>query len=357
MELTHVLLLSGSVLVVGQCLYTRIIQAWLLMIVQEVKSAAMDYLNLLWRSCRRQKGPIPLFSWTGCNIPIPTICTHSYSFYPLETSSLVCIPFVVMMSRSDRYLAYYNEARILDAVTFNTITTLPNLPAAVNNFLGGRTYPLAGAAVLLPQYAPYTDPVTVTICGGSTPGAGIALDNCVSISPEAPNATWTLERMPSKRVMACMVALPDGTFLIVNGARQGYAGFGLASDPNLGALLYDPALPVGRRMSVLNDTIVARLYHSEATLLPDGRVLVRCVEPRCPRMLIFDFFDEVDPIQRRTIPMEQRSTRKSSASRSTSRRTSTRDSSNPNSRSRTRTGRTARVISSPSRSTRARRRA
>jgi hypothetical protein len=254
---------------------------------------------------------------------------------------LVCIPFfLVMMSRSDRYLAYYNEARILDAVTFNTVTTLPNLPAAVNNFLGGRTYPLAGAAVLLPQYAPYTDPVTVTVCGGSTPGAGIALDNCVSISPEAPNATWTLERMPSKRVMPCMVALPDGTFLIVNGARQGYAGFGLASDPNLGALLYDPALPVGRRMSTLNDTIVSRLYHSEATLLPDGRVLVRCVERRWPthrqNRLIFDvfaffLFDEVDPIQRRTTQMAPRSTRKSSASRSTSCRTSTRDSSNPNS--------------------------
>ena len=182
---------------------------------------------------------------------------------------------VVMTFRSDRNLAYYNEARILDPVTFDTVTTLPNLPAAVNNFLGGRTYPLAGAAVLLPQYAPYTDPVTVTVCGGSTPGAGIALDNCVSISPETPNAAWTLERMPSKRVMPCMVALPDGTFLIVNGARQGYAGFGLASDPNLGALLYDPVLPVGRRMSILNDTIVARLYHSEATLLPDGRVLVR----------------------------------------------------------------------------------
>ena len=149
------------------------------------------------------------------------------------------------------------------------------MPAAVNNFLGGRTYPLEGAAVILPQHAPYTDPITVMVCGGSTPGPGIALDNCVSISPEAPDATWTLERMPSKRVMPCMVALPDGTFMIMNGAHQGYAGFGLASDPNLGALLYDPTFPVGQRMSVLNSTIVARLYHSEATLLPDARVLVR----------------------------------------------------------------------------------
>jgi len=177
------------------------------------------------------------------------------------------------------YAVYYNEARILDAKTFETLSILPNLPSAVNNPLGGRTYPLEGSAVLLPQYAPYTDPVSILICGGSTPGAGVALDNCLSINPEEVTATWTLERMPSKRVMPCMVALPDGTFIIMNGAHQGYAGFGLASDPNLGALLYDPKLPIGQRMSILNNTIVARLYHSEATLLPDGRILVRSAQP------------------------------------------------------------------------------
>lgn len=90
---------------------------------------------------------------------------------------------------------YYNEARILDPVTFDTVTVLPNMPGAVNNFLGGRSYPMEGSAMLLPQYAPYTDPIEILICGGSTPGAGIALDNCISIAPEVENPTWTLERM------------------------------------------------------------------------------------------------------------------------------------------------------------------
>ena len=80
--------------------------------------------------------------------------------------------------------------------------------------------------------------------------------------------------------MPCMAALPDGTFLLLNGAHQGVAGFGLANDPALTAFLYDPALPVGERMSILNTTIVARLYHSEATLLPDGRVLVSGSDPQ-----------------------------------------------------------------------------
>jgi Domain of unknown function (DUF1929) len=76
-----------------------------------------------------------------------------------------------------------------------------------------------------------------------------------------------------------MVALPDGTFMIMNGAQQGVAGFHLASDPNLSALLYDPSQPVGSRISILNSTTIPRMYHSEATLLPDGRVLVSGSDP------------------------------------------------------------------------------
>ena len=80
--------------------------------------------------------------------------------------------------------------------------------------------------------------------------------------------------------MPCIAPLPDGTFLILNGALQGVAGFGLANDPNLRALLYDPTQPIGSRISILNSTIVARMYHSEATLLPDGRVLVSGSDPQ-----------------------------------------------------------------------------
>src|ERR1041384_5176278 len=51
-------------------------------------------------------------------------------------------PFLAVLPSGGIFVQYWNEARILDPVTFNTIKVLPNAPGAVNNPLGGRTYPL-----------------------------------------------------------------------------------------------------------------------------------------------------------------------------------------------------------------------
>jgi hypothetical protein len=190
-------------------------------------------------------------------------------------------PFLVVLPSGGLFVAYWNQARILDQGTFQTITILPTIPGTVDNFQAGRTYPLEGTMVPLPQTSSYNEPLGILICGGSTPD-GEAIDNCVSIYPEAQNPTWVLERMPSKRVLTCMVNLPDGTYMILNGAQEGTAGFGLANDPNLVALLYDPTQPIGQRISILNQTIVARMYHSEAVLLQDGHVLISGSDPQDP---------------------------------------------------------------------------
>ncbi|KAL8719798.1 MAG: hypothetical protein Q9225_003233 [Loekoesia sp. 1 TL-2023] len=198
----------------------------------------------------------------------------------LRTDPNNLYPFLYVLPGGGIFVGYYNEARILDPVTFNTVRTLPPIPGNVNNPGAGRTYPLEGAAMMMPQKAPYTDPVTMLICGGSTVGAAIANDNCVSIQPENPSSNWTIERMPSQRVMPCIAALPDGTYLIANGAMHGTAGFGLGSDPNLNAVLYDPSKPLNQRMTVMANTTVARLYHSEAILMQDGRVLISGSDPQ-----------------------------------------------------------------------------
>ena len=67
--------------------------------------------------------------------------------------------------------------------------------------------------MILPQYYPYVDPVEILTCGGSA--FGQAFDNCVSIRPDDDDPTWVVERMPSKRVMTIMAALPDGTYIIM----------------------------------------------------------------------------------------------------------------------------------------------
>jgi hypothetical protein len=66
---------------------------------------------------------------------------------------------------------------------------------------------------------------------------------------------------------------------MLNGAQHGMAGFGLASAPNLNAVLYDPTKPINQRMTVMANTTVARLYHNEAIVLLDGRVLVSGSDP------------------------------------------------------------------------------
>ncbi|UJO20415.1 WSC domain-containing protein [Fulvia fulva] len=201
-----------------------------------------------------------------------------YADYLERTDPNNLYPFLTVLPSGRIFIQYYNEAKLLDPVSLQPVKTLPNAPGAVNNAASGRTYPFAGTMMILPQSPPYTD-LEVLICGGSTAGAAVALDNCVSMKPDSPSANWTLERMPSKRVMPCMTALPDGTYLIVNGARQGGAGFGLATDPNLNAVLYDPTKPRGRRMTVMANTTIARLYHSESVLLDDGRVMITGSDP------------------------------------------------------------------------------
>lgn len=217
-------------------------------------------------------------------LPKPAGGTTVYLEFLNRTDPYNLYPFLhVLPSSGNVFIGYYNEARILNSQTFDTVKTLPNIPGQVNNNASGRTYPFEGSSVLMPQKAPYTDPITIMICGGSNPGLAIGIDNCVSIQPEAANPTWALERMPSGRVMSCMVALPDGTYLINNGAFLGTAGFGLGTGPNLNAVLYDPSRPFNQRMTVMANTTVARLYHSESILLDDGRVLVSGSDPEDPR--------------------------------------------------------------------------
>ena len=214
---------------------------------------------------------------------LPRVGGLKYAEYLLETDPFNLYPFLMVLPSGGIMIQYYNEARILDENSLDTIKILPEVPAAVNDDTGGRTYPLEGTQVLLPQRYPYSDPLEVLICGGAARAPTWGLDNCVTTQPDVDNPQWTIERMPSRRVLTCMVTLPDGTFLIVNGAHEGVAGFGLADDPNFNAVLYDSRKPKHKRMSIMANTTIARMYHSEAVLLDDGRVLISGSDPEDDR--------------------------------------------------------------------------
>ena len=111
-------------------------------------------------------------------------------------------------------------------------------------------------------------------------------------------------------------------------------------------MLYNSSAPVGQRFSILGNTIVARMYHSEATLLPDGRVLISGSDPNPTGVQTYpeEFRIEVDSFSKHAC-----SYRLIVAvdTRYTFRRTSPKGLSSPSSVSAPPTGHTADAIRSP----------
>ncbi|KAJ3111109.1 hypothetical protein HDU96_005999 [Phlyctochytrium bullatum] len=220
---------------------------------------------------------------------------------PLLSETLLknLYPFAYLLPSGNLFLLADNRAQILNGESFDLIRELPKIPGTVTggrgNPLGegGRTYPNSAAGVILPIYPPYNDPLEVMFCGG---GVGVnrpAIENCVRIKPEVEGDDWKIERMPSGRILMNLVALPDLTFLIVNGAATGVAGFGTAKDPVGQAYIYDPSRPENQRISLLDWSDIPRMYHSGAQLLHDGRVLIYGNSPadsRYPRDYRLEMF-------------------------------------------------------------------
>lgn len=76
--------------------------------------------------------------------------------------------------------------------------------------------------------------------------------------------------------MSDMLLLPTGDVLIINGAAEGVAGWGLARTPVLKPLLYRTSSHIFEEQ---NGSSIPRMYHSTAVLLRDGRVLVAGSNP------------------------------------------------------------------------------
>lgn len=108
-----------------------------------------------------------------------------------------------------------------------------------------------------------------------------ASNSCVRLTPDLSPAYEEDDPLPEGRSMGNMILLPNGKILMLNGAQTGTAGYGTeswtinesyADNPILMPIMYDPSAPQGKRWSRdgLSPSTVPRMYHSSATLLPDG---------------------------------------------------------------------------------------
>ena len=198
------------------------------------------------------------------------------------------------------FVAANNDAMLYDRQT-NTERRLPPIPNGIR-----VTYPLSGTALLLPL-SPETDYTSeVLICGGSSiddtrPNWEMSSQEPASaqcsriiLTDQGIARGWEVEYMPQARVMPDAVLLPTGQVVVVNGAGTGIAGYGNvqsqvgksnADRPALTPVLYDPKAPIGQRFSSegMPTSDIPRMYHSVATLTPNGDIMIAGSNPNLDR--------------------------------------------------------------------------
>lgn len=215
----------------------------------------------------------------------------TYEFIPANGVAKVTLPFLQQTNDTEND-NYYPFVHLLpdgnlfifanrDSIIYNyhnesVVKTFPTIPGEPRN------YPSAGSSVMLPLTGDdgYEN-VEILVCGGAQLDCFLypdpfpqASQTCGRINVISGSSGWEMETMPYPRAMGDMLFLPSGDVLIINGAQNGCQGWGNAKNPALSPVLYQPDAHSGSRFVTQSATTIARLYHSTANLLPDGRVLV-----------------------------------------------------------------------------------
>ncbi|KAK3037502.1 LOW QUALITY PROTEIN: hypothetical protein RJ639_030310 [Escallonia herrerae] len=216
--------------------------------------------------------------------------TFSYEFVPKSSHRDKTFDLPLLHRTYDRKFIFANrDSILLDYKRHRVVKTFPRIPGDAP-----RSYPSTASSVILPlDHRDGFKKVEVIVCGGAASGAytaakegkfledlttcgrmvisGIIFKSCVITGNKH---KWSMEEMPGPRLMNDMLILPTGDILIINGVKRGCAGWNSAASPSLQPYLYKQSKKHGKRFSILKSTKIARMYHSSAILLPDGRVLV-----------------------------------------------------------------------------------
>ena len=271
-------LVDGSVLVVGGSDAGGLV-------LNEANINVPTY-EIVYHDTRTPSAPValPILQFTTAQNLVPglsynlyPICLSPISHYFLRFTNDALVHLLPNANVANQIFTIAgNQTIIWDYGANSLVKTLPNTP------LQPRTFPSSATSVLLPLVAPNYTP-TVLICGGSSGDIPnpVALSDCYTINPldSAPawKATDTLPNGP--QTMSDGILLPDGTVLIINGARKGCGGGYMADTPVLQPVIYNCSAPAGRRFTTMPATTIPRLYHSVATLLASGEVLVAGSNP------------------------------------------------------------------------------
>ncbi|KAK9259878.1 glyoxal oxidase N-terminus-domain-containing protein [Lipomyces tetrasporus] len=212
--------------------------------------------ELLDKSGKSYSGSIPM-----------DLLAHNQPYY--------MYPLVNLLRDGELFIFVSKSSIIFDVATNTSLKTLPDLPGDY------RTYPNAGGSVMLPLSSNDEYVAEIMICGGGSYQdiTSPTEASCGRIRPEEDDPTWQMEGMPKARDMIEGTLLPDGTSIWINGGHYGSQGFNLSTDPVYYPVLYDPSKATGSRFTILTSSTIARLYHSVALLIPDGRIMVAGSNP------------------------------------------------------------------------------
>ncbi|OJA12656.1 hypothetical protein AZE42_08700 [Rhizopogon vesiculosus] len=229
----------------------------------------------------------------------------TYEFFPsrgmpipspiLQNTLPVNLYPILWLLPSGKLFVQSGWSTILLDLDLNQETQLQDMPDAV------RVYPASGGNAMLPLTPDNKYTATIMFCGGSNISYAMwtqdwdiphwpASASCVQITPDQSPNYVKLDSLPEGRTMGNLILLPDGRVLCLNGAGIGTAGYGnttftigqsYADQPVLAPIIYDPNAPSGQRWSRdgLSPSTIPRMYHSSATLLPDGSVFVTGSNP------------------------------------------------------------------------------
>jgi hypothetical protein len=192
---------------------------------------------------------------------------------------------------------------------FPTATLYPETGSWKNIGPPNKSEREEGTCVLLPLVPPdYT--AKVILVGGGDTGGKVAIPDSEIIDLSVPDPKWRqIDPMKNARYYAYPVILPDGNVLVVGG-RMGEKGmhgmdmpqqveYGMGGSTSLDvpqdpmavreAELFDPRTEKWTTMASMS---LDRLYHSNALLLPDGRVMTCGSNPsRRVNELRVEFYD------------------------------------------------------------------